>query len=126
MADQKLAGYLLSSFNRYWTYDAGSHTLAEVTAVMPDGCTANSNTSFGGYAFSADFGGVIMSDASNANAMGVYGISVGQGGSVSYLSMFKFFCWGMGLLKRRGTTRPGAPYMQPEQFPRAKLPTTCT
>jgi len=34
---------------RYWTYDAGSHTLSEVTAVMSDSCTVNTNTSFGGY-----------------------------------------------------------------------------
>jgi hypothetical protein len=28
--------------------------------------------------------------------MGVYGVSVGQGGSVSHFAMFKFFCWGDG------------------------------
>ena len=61
---------------------------------MPDGCTANSNTAFGGYAFFVDFGGIVMSDASGANAMGVYAVGVGHGGSVSYLAMFKFFCWG--------------------------------
>jgi hypothetical protein len=93
---QNPTGYLLSSFNRFWTYDAGSQNLSEVTTVMPDGCTANTNTSFGGHSFSVDFGGIIMSDASGANAMGVYGASVGQGGSVSYFAMFKFFCWGDG------------------------------
>jgi hypothetical protein len=93
---QNPAGYLLSSFNCYWTYDAESQNLSEVTTVMPDGCTANTNTSFGGHAFSVNFGGIIMSDASGANAMGVYGVSVGQGGSVSYFAMFKFFCWGDG------------------------------
>jgi len=30
------AGYLLSSFNRYWTYDARSKTPQEVTSAMPD------------------------------------------------------------------------------------------
>jgi hypothetical protein len=93
---QNPAGYLLSSFNRYWTYDAGSKTLSEVTNAMPDGCTANSNTAFGGYAFFVDFGGIVMSDASGANAMGVYAVGVGHGGSVSYLAIFKFFCWGDG------------------------------
>jgi hypothetical protein len=93
---QNPVGYLLSSFDRYWTYDAGSQTLTEVTNVIPDGCTANSDTAFGGYAFFVDFGGIIMSDASGANAMGVYAVGVGHGGSVSYLAMFKFFCWGDG------------------------------
>jgi hypothetical protein len=89
------AGYLVSSFNRYWTYDARSKNLAEVTAAMPDACTAGSNN-FGGYALFVDFGGIIMSDASGANAMGVYGVSLAQGGSVSYVAMWKFYCWGDG------------------------------
>jgi len=90
------AGYLLSSFNRFWTYNARSKVLTEVTSVMPDGCTALTNNSFGGYAFFADFGGIIMSDASGANAMGIYGVSVDRGGSVSNLDMWKFYCWGDG------------------------------
>jgi hypothetical protein len=62
---------------------------------MPDACTAGSNN-FGGYALFVDFGGIIMSDASGANAMGVYGVSLAQGGSVSYVAMWKFYCWGDG------------------------------
>jgi len=49
-----------------------------------------------GTSFFVDFGGIIMSDASGAKAMGVYGVSIGQAGSVSYFAMFKFFCWGDG------------------------------
>jgi hypothetical protein len=90
------AGYLRSSFNRFWTYDAQSKVLAEVTSVMPDGCTALTNNFFGGYAFFADFGGIIMSDASGSNAMGIYGVSLSQGGSQTYLAMWKFYCWGDG------------------------------
>jgi hypothetical protein len=89
------AGYLLSSFNRFWTYNAQSKVLTEVTSIMPDGCTALAN-SFGGYAFFADFGGIIMSDASGANAMGIYGVSLSQGGSQTYFAMWKFYCWGDG------------------------------
>jgi hypothetical protein len=88
------AGYLLSSFKRYWTYDARSKTLSEVT--LPDGCPALTNNSFGGYALFVDFGGIIMSDASGTNAMGVYGVSIAHGGSLSYFAMWKFFCWGDG------------------------------
>jgi len=93
---QDPAGYLLSSFNRFWTYDAQSKALQEVTSAMPSGCTANTITTFGGYAFFADFGGVIMSDASGTNAMGIYGVSAERGGSLTYLAMWKFYCWGDG------------------------------
>lgn len=90
------AGYLVSSFDRYWTYDAPSKILNEVSSAMPDACTASSTTSFGGYAFSPNSGGIIMSDASGANAMGIYGANKSQGGSVEYFAMWKFFCWGDG------------------------------
>lgn len=91
------AGYLLSSFNRFWTYDAQSKTLHEVTNATPDGCQNNVNG--GGYGFFPAFGGIIMSDASGANAMGVYGVSVSHGGSITYFIMWKFYCWGDGPLE---------------------------
>ena len=91
------AGYLLSSFNRFWTYDAQSKVLDEVTAAMPDGCASLSNPNvFGGYSFSPNFGGIIMSDASGANAMGIYGVSLSHGGSITYFAMWRFYCWGDG------------------------------
>jgi hypothetical protein len=84
------AGYLNSNFNRYWTYDAQTKALNEVTGAMPDACTAGN--SFGGYAFQASFGGIIMSNSSMDYAMGVYGVNLANGGSVSYWAMWKFFC----------------------------------
>jgi hypothetical protein len=91
------AGYLLSSFNRFWTYDAQSKVLDEVTAAMPDGCASLSNPNvFGGYSFFPNFGGIIMSDASGANAMGIYGVSLSHGGSITYFAMWRFYCWGDG------------------------------
>ncbi len=86
------AGYLPSNFDRFWTYDAKSKSLTEVTAAMPNGCTPASS----GYAFNVDFGGIIMSDASGANAMGVYGVNLSNGGSTTYFAMWKFDCWGDG------------------------------
>lgn len=62
---------------------------------MPNGCV-DLNTTFGGYAFFADFGGIIMSDATGANAMGIYGVNVSQGGSQTSFAMWKFNCWGDG------------------------------
>lgn len=88
------AGYLLSSFNRFWTYDAQSKTLQEVTSATPDGCLNDVNG--GGYPFSPAFGGTIMSDVSGANAMGIYGVSLSHSGSITYLAMWKFYCWGDG------------------------------
>ena len=37
-----------------------------------------------------------MSDVSGANAMGVYGVSLSNGGSTTYFAMWKFDCWGDG------------------------------
>lgn len=90
------AGYLNSNFNRYWTYDAQSKNLQEVTSLMPNGCSSLNGSSFGGYAFMVNFGGIIMSDARATNAMGVYGVDASRGGSLSYFAMWKFFCWGDG------------------------------
>lgn len=84
------AGYLNSNFNRYWTYDAQSTSLTEVTTAMPNGCTAGN--SFGGYSFNASFGGIIMSNSSTDHAMGIYGVDLAHGGSLSYWAMWKFFC----------------------------------
>lgn len=112
------AGYLLSSFNRYWTYDAGSNALKEVTASMPDGCLSLDGSSFGAYSFSVNAGGIIMSDAAGANAMGVYGVGVSQGGSVSYFAMWKFFCWGDGPSESASdNTAWSAVYGNDVQFP---------
>jgi len=88
------AGYLNSNFDRYWTYNAQSKTLVEVTSSMPDGCSTLPNPK--GYAFTVNFGGIIMTDAATANAMGIYGVALSQGGSLSEWDMWKLFCWGDG------------------------------
>lgn len=86
------AGYLRSSFNRFWVYAANSQLLTEVTSQMPDGCTPESP----GYVFTPAFGGIIMSDASGNNAMGIYGVESAQGGGVMSFVMWQFDCWGDG------------------------------
>jgi hypothetical protein len=45
---QNPAGYLLSSFKRYWTYDARLQRLSEVTGSMPDGCATLRTTRLAG------------------------------------------------------------------------------
>jgi hypothetical protein len=52
-------GYLRGNFNRFWTYDAQSQRLTEVTGQVPNGCV-NGNLTF---AFYPNYGGVIISDA---------------------------------------------------------------
>jgi hypothetical protein len=83
--------WLRSSFNRFWTYDASTKTLVEVTSSVGDGCSKGNP-----YFFHASFGGTIASDASGSNAIGVYAVSVASGGSISYISIGRFICWGDG------------------------------
>jgi hypothetical protein len=71
-------------------------SLTEVNSQLSDGCTTATTTSFGGYAYSPNFGGIIMSDAAGTNAMGVYGVNKSEGGSISYFAMWKFYCWDDG------------------------------
>ena len=80
-------GYLRGNFNRFWTYDAQSKRLTEVTSQVPNGCGNDS-----GFAFDTSFGGVIISDATLAYAMGVYGVSTLQGGSVNYYGLNSYPC----------------------------------
>ena len=86
-----LTPYLRAVFTRFWTYDAETETLTEVTSQMPDACIAND-----GYFFRPQFGGVIVSDNLGTYAMGEYGVNTSQGGSVSSLVLFKYICTGDG------------------------------
>jgi hypothetical protein len=80
-------GYLRGNFNRFWTYDALSKILTEVTSQVPNGCGNNS-----AYTFSTNYGGVIISDAASAYAMGVYGVSIPKGGPVSFYGLYSYPC----------------------------------
>jgi len=82
-----VTAYLRASFNRFWTYDAESGTLTEVTNQMPDACPHDD-----GYFFAPNFGGIILSDATGDHAMGTYAVNVDVGGSVSYFVLFKYLC----------------------------------
>ena len=81
-------GYLRGNFNCFWTYDAQSQRLTEVTGQVPNGC-ANGNLTF---AFYPNFGGVIISDATTDYAMGVYGVSITSGGPVSFFGLYSYPC----------------------------------
>jgi len=60
--------YVPPTFNRFYTYDASSQTLAEVTP--PTGCATNAGLK---YIPSSRYGGVIISNSAQTAAMGVYG-----------------------------------------------------
>jgi hypothetical protein len=91
--------YLRSNFNRFYTYDAESISLNEVTSQLPSGCNFSA-----GYIFSPHFGGAIISDASGANAMGIYGADDANGGSVNFFSISNFICVGDGPGESAGDT----------------------
>jgi hypothetical protein len=80
-------GYLRGNFNRFWTYDASAKSLTEVTSRVPNGCGNNS-----AYTFNTNYGGVIISDATLAYAMGVYGVSIPKGGAVSFYGLYSYPC----------------------------------
>jgi hypothetical protein len=81
-------GYLQKNFNRYFTYDAYSQSLTEVTGSLSS-CSTDHNY---GFTPASGYGGVIISDASGNNAMGVYGITTPMGGSVSYFALWNITC----------------------------------
>jgi hypothetical protein len=87
---QSPAGYLLSSFDRFGTYDAIQNSEGSNRPHV-GWCTANTLTSFGGYLFSLSFGGIITADGSGSTAMGICGVSLGQAGSILFCNV-KFFC----------------------------------
>lgn len=97
LPDEALGGiaapaiYLRSNFNRFWTYDAKSKTLSEVTNQVPNGCDGGHE-----YFFHPSFGGTIISDASANFAMGAYAVDASHGGFTTYFSMGKYLCSGDG------------------------------
>jgi hypothetical protein len=72
-----------AEFNRYWTYDAETDDLQEVT--LADACED-------GHPFFPDFGGIILSDQSAKYAIGVYAVNVSQGGSITALNLLRHAC----------------------------------
>lgn len=91
--------YMPSEFNRFWTYDANTNTLTEVTSRMPDGCSSGNP----GYNWNPTaHGGVIASDSTGNYAMGLYGGTTASGGSATYFAMWKFWCANTGSGQYRG------------------------
>jgi len=73
-------GYMPATFNRYYRYDAQSETLTE---VFPADCGGA-----GGWMAGSGYGGVIISETDGSAAMGVYGASTNNGGSVFVFSLY--------------------------------------
>lgn len=80
--------YLRGFLNTYWTYNAATDQLQSVT---PPRCPPNTATTQN-VGFITNYGGVIVSDATGARAIGVYGKNVAVGGSVSYYTLWDFRC----------------------------------
>jgi hypothetical protein len=82
-------GYLRGMFNRYYTYDAVPGSLGTLTEVFPGQCDPYNPINF-----QTNYGGVIISDATGAYAMGVYGVHNSVGGPVTRFQLFDFVCGG--------------------------------
>jgi hypothetical protein len=85
-------GYMPSQFTRFWTYDATSNTLTDVSSAVPDDC--NANTGPDGYEPSSGYGGVIISTQDSSSAMGIYNSTTAVGGPVDYFALWNFPCDG--------------------------------
>lgn len=76
-------GYLNGNFTQFYTYDASTGTLTNVTSSLPL-CKANGLPN---WLPPSGYGGVIIANSSGSLAMGVYGVATYLGGSVSYFSL---------------------------------------
>ena len=83
-------GYLQAAFNTFFTYDAASNAL---TQVHPPVCDTGANT---GFVPASGYGGVIISNAAQTAAMGVYGRTTAVGGPASYFTLWDFTNNGCG------------------------------
>ncbi len=80
-------GYMPSSFNTFYTYDASSDALAAVSP--PNACSTGTGTS---YVPPSGYGGVIIATSNGSSAMGVYNSTTGVGGPVDYFALWSFPC----------------------------------
>lgn len=85
-------GYLRAEFNKFWTYDAASQTLQDVTSQVVARRTCGGDLDPGAYRFSVNFGGIIISNLENTKAMGVYAVHTAHGGSATSWAMWDFRC----------------------------------
>lgn len=82
--------HLRAAFNTFWTHDARTRTTTNVTSNVPRCLNQN-------YTFAVDHGGVIIATPDGNQAMGVYGVSLSEGGSVYYFTLWNFSdCYGDG------------------------------
>ncbi len=100
-------GYMPSStFSRFYEYDAQTQTLVEIHPQQ-NSCTGSDNSaevvlaaansginSPGGIGNFSGHGGVIISNADQSAAMGIYGGLTTVGGSVSYFALFNLTACG--------------------------------
>jgi len=91
--------YLRANFTRFWTYDATSKTLQEVTTQVPNGCHSSES-----FFFHPAFGGTIASDATGMFAMGVYSVDVAHGGATTFIALQIYPCSGDGTAESAGDT----------------------
>jgi hypothetical protein len=77
--------YLNGEFNRYWVYNAQTKTLTQPPMEYGVG---GSSGAYGEH--NVLYGGVIISNAAETAALGIYGVQEKHGGSVSYYTLWNF------------------------------------
>lgn len=82
-------GYLKTTFNTFYSYDASTQLRPQ---VVPQNCPADYTQpgSYVDFTPASGYGGIIMSNAAQTAAMGVYGRTTGVGGKVTSFTMFDF------------------------------------
>jgi hypothetical protein len=80
------SGHSSGQFEQFYTYDATTDTFAQYPLGQCSKKQVNIDSSPPLYG--SGYGGVVISDDSGANALGVYGVGTTQGGSVSYMTLW--------------------------------------
>lgn len=100
--------YLRGRFNRFFTYDAPKKQLDRISLTPYD--ASKPPTEWRRDFIRPAFGGVIISDEAERNALGVYGASTSQGGSVEYFQLWNFLQGSQQGTFDAGTTKWSAVY----------------
>ncbi len=101
-------GYLNGDFNRYYTFDAGKPSSQRLTEVDPPyGTESPYRVQF---TPESGYGGVILSTSDQQHAMGIYGVTVANGGSIDYFTLWDFTNLGGVDSTSGGTSKFSAAY----------------
>lgn len=82
------SGHSSGQFETFYTYDAVTDTFAPPTQPLTACDERQVNVDSTPPLYGSGYRGVVISDDSGTHAMGVYGVGITQGGSVSYMTLW--------------------------------------